>query len=239
MKTKETEGHVVTRHFRRGGLAALAGLIAAVAIPTTVSHAAPTVLHYNIQQTSFCGSTPSCYPGGNVNLFPAGADDSVVQLGFPWPVYVYGKSYTKAWVSSNGNVQFGVTSGTAQTTYTNDPLPTSALSAKAGVAPYWDDLLFNASASPIQGVFYRSVTFKGQPAFVISWRGTEFSTGNPVRGEVIFYQHSKTITFQYLQGTAESATIGVQKAPIGPEAEWSYNSPVIFTDEELNFVAVG
>jgi hypothetical protein len=217
------------------GIATAVGVLAVTALPATSSHAAPAALHYSIQATTFCGSAQRCYPGGNVNLFPTGADDSVVQVGFPWPVYVYGTQYTKAWVSSNGNLQFGVTASTAQATFSNQPLPSSFLSAKAGVAPYWDDLLFNASATPIQGVFYRLATFKGQPVFAISWRGTEYSTGNPVREEVIFYQHSKMITLQYLQGTAESATIGIQKSPSGPAAEWSYNSAVIFTDEQLNF----
>jgi hypothetical protein len=221
------------------GIAAAVGVLAVTALPGVHTQAAPAVVHYTIQATNDgCGSNPThtCYPGGNVNLFPSGADDSVAQLGFPWPVYIYGVSYTKAWVSSNGNVQFGVTSSTAQTQYSNSSLPTATLSVKAGVAPYWDDLLFNISAIPTQGVFYRSTTFHGQPAFVISWRGTEFNTGNPVRAEVIFFQRTRNIIYQYVQGDASGATIGIQKAPIGPAVEWSFNTPSTFTNLELTFI---
>jgi hypothetical protein len=221
------------------GIATAVGVLAVTALPGVHSQAAPAVVHYAIQATNDgCGANPrpTCYPGGNVNLFPSGADDSVAQLGFPWPVYIYGVSYTKAWVSSNGNVQFGVTSSTAQTTFTNQVLPSSTLSVKAAVAPYWDDLLFNITATPTQGVFYRSTLFHSKPAFVISWRGTEFNTGNPVRAEVIFFQHTRNIVFQYVQGNASGATIGIQKAPIGPAIQWSFNIASTFTNLELTFI---
>lgn len=221
------------------GIATAVGVLAVTALPGVHSQAAPAVVHYTIQATNDgCGPTPTrtCYPGGNVNLFPSGADDSVVQLGFPWPVYIYGVSYTRAWVSSNGNIQFGVTSTTAQTTFTNQPLPSNSLSVKAAVAPYWDDLLFNISATPTQGVFYRSTLFHSKPVFVISWRGTEFSTGFPVRCEVIFYKNSRNITFQYVQGAAQSATIGIQKSPIGPAVQWSFDTSSTFTNLELTFI---
>jgi hypothetical protein len=221
------------------GIAAVVGVLAVTALPGTNSKAAPTVVHYTINATNDgCGSTPvsSCYPGGNVNLFPGGADDSVAQLGFPWPVHIYGTKYTKGWVSSNGDIQFGVTSTTAQNTFFNQPLPSGTLSAKAAVAPYWDDLLFSSSAVPQQGVFYRSTTFHGQPVFVISWRGTEFSTGIPVRLEVIFYKNSRNIVYQYVQGAAQSATIGIQKSPTGPAVQWSFDTSSTYTNLELTFV---
>ena len=221
------------------GIAAAVGVLTVTALPGAHSQAAPAAIHYTIQASNDgCGSNPThtCYPGGNVNLFPSGADDSVAQVGFPWPVYVYGVSYNRAWVSSNGNVQFGVTSTSAQATFSNAPLPSSSLSVKAAVAPYWDDLLFDINATPTQGVFYRSTTFHGQPAFVISWRGTEFNTGNPVRAEVIFFQHTRNIVYQYVQGNASGATIGIQKAPIGPAVQWSFNTASTFTNLELTFI---
>jgi hypothetical protein len=217
-------------HVRRAGIAAAVGLLAAAALPATISHAAPAAAHYTLsEENDGCGSNPkaACYPGGNVNIFPSGADDQVKSVGLPWPVHLYGKAYTKVYVSSNGDLQFGVTNSTAQDTFTNEPLPSSSLSAKAGVSPFWDDLVFDATANPIQGVFYRTTTFRSESAFIISWRGTEFDSGIPVRAEVVFYQFSNTITFQYVQtgdGQGGSATIGLQKAPGGPANEWSFNS---------------
>jgi hypothetical protein len=224
------------------GLAVSLAAAASFAVPGIAAHAAPGVAHYNVSESNDgCGSNPkaTCYPGGNVNIFPDGADDSVTQVGLPFPVYVFGTKYTTVWVSSNGDMQFGVKAAQAQDTYLNEPLPSSELSLKAAVAPFWDDLVFNASANPIQGVFYRTTTFRGESAFVVSWRGTEYDSGNPVRVEAIFYQNSKTITFQYVQtgdGGADSATIGVQKAPSGPSTEWSYNDPgAAFTNMELDW----
>jgi hypothetical protein len=235
-----------TRQVRRMGLAAAAGLLAITVAPATVSHAAPAAdVHYKVEKSTFCGSSPSCYPGGNVNIFPSLPDDSVARIGLPWPVYVYGTAYTSVWVSSNGNLQLGVTAGTAQGTYLNAALPSAGLSAKVGVALFWDDLNEFPTATPPQGVFYRSVNFGGQPAFVVSWRAQQFQDiGYPyVRAEVIFYEHSRNITFQYLETgnqNGASATIGIQKSPSGPASQWSYNrSNAVVTDEELTFVPVG
>jgi hypothetical protein len=226
------------------GLAVSLAAAASFAVPSIASAHGTSAgaAHYNVSETNDgCGSSPtaSCYPGGNVNIFPSGADDAVTQVGLPFPVYVYGKKYTTVWVSSNGDLQFGVTAGQAQDTYFNEPLPSSDLSLKAGVAPFWDDLIFNPNANPIQGVFYRTTTFRGESAFIISWRGTEYDSGNPVRVEAIFYQNSKTITFQYVQtgdGGGDSATIGIQKSPSGPTTEFSYDdSGAAFTNMELDY----
>jgi len=215
---------MVANHVRRAGIAAAIGVLGLAAVPLA-SQAAPEALHYTIQ-ASTC---TTCFVAANVDLFPGGADDSVVEVALPFPVYVYGVKHTTAWVSSNGNIQFA---GPGETTFTNASLPSSALSPKGAVAPYWDDLIVEGSGSGT-GVFSKSTSTE----YVVSWRGTEVGTGNPVRAEVIFFKTSRTIEFNYIQGTAESATIGIQKAAGGPATQYSYDvSGATFDGLTLKFV---
>ena len=208
----------IAKHFRRASIAAAVGVVGLTVVPLS-SQAAPTVpttLHYNIV-SEFC---PSCFITANVDLFPSGADDSVVAVALPFPVYVWGVKHTTAWVSSNGNVQFV---GPGETTFTNQPLPSTALSPKGAVAPYWDDLVVNGSGTGT-GVFARHF----HSDFIISWRGYEFgNTANTVRVEVIFFKNSRTIEMNYINanpGGGSSATIGIQKTGTGPASQWSYNT---------------
>lgn len=210
---------------RRYGLAATIPLLAAAVLGTPASAAgqSPSVVHgYHIFTSA------AVYVPGNVNLFPGGADDSVVHVSLPFPVFVWGVKHTTAWVSSNGNIQF---TNSPQTTFTNTCLPATTLSTAGAVAPYWDDLIFHGQVNG-EGVFTKTVSGK----YIVSWRGTEFNTGNPVRAEVVFYKNSRTITYQYLDGTAAGATIGLQKNPSGPASELSCNSAVISSNERVDFV---
>src|SRR5262249_19991940 len=63
-------------------------------------------------------------------------DDCTTAITLPFPVTLYGESYSDARASSNGNLQFG---GTQNTAFINNCLPTTALGAALIV--YWDDLL--------------------------------------------------------------------------------------------------
>jgi hypothetical protein len=224
----------MANRFRKITLAAAAGALGLAALPLS-SHAAATVpgaVHYNVS-ASDC---PSCFITANVDLFPGGADDSVTQVALPFPVYLYGKKYTTFWVSSNGNIQFA---GPGETTFTNEPLPSSLLSPKGAVAPYWDDLVVNGSGSGT-GVFSRH--YKND--FIVSWRGYEYgNAANTVRVEVIFFKSSRNIEFNYIDVNPDggsSATIGVQKTGSGAFNEWSYNSAgAVYSGESLLFEPVG
>lgn len=224
----------MANRIRRITLAAAAGVLGLTVLPLS-SQAASTVpgaVHYNVTQSD----CPSCFVTANVDLFPGGADNSVTQVALPFPVYLYGKKYTTFWVSSNGNVQFA---GPGEATFTNEPLPSTALSPKGAVAPYWDDLVVNGSGSGT-GVFDRH--YKND--FIVSWRGYEFgNTANTVRAEVIFFKSSRNIEFNYIDVNPDggaSATIGLQKTGTGAFNEWSYNSAgAVYGGEFLLFEPVG
>lgn len=221
---------IVANHFRRVSIAAAVGALGLTVLPLTsqAAPAVPTALHYNIVSET----CPSCFIPATMALFPGGADDSVVKITLPFPVFVYGVKHTTAWVSSNGNVQFV---GPGETTFTNTALPSSTLSPKGAVAPYWDDLVVNGTGSG-SGVFSKH---SGND-FIISWRGYEFgNTANTVRVEVIFFKTSRNIEFNYIDvnpSGGSSATVGVQKTSAGPSSEWSFNSPgALFSGQTLIF----
>jgi hypothetical protein len=221
---------IVASHFRRVSIAAAVGVLGLTALPLS-SQAAPAssgAVHYSITSEN----CPSCFITANVDLFPSGADDSVAQIALPFPVYLYGTKHTTAWVSSNGNVQFA---GPGEASFGNNPLPSTALSPKGAVAPYWDDLVVNGTGSG-SGVFARHL---GND-FIISWRGYEFgNTANTVRVEVIFFKNSRDIEFNYIDvnpSGGSSATVGLQKTGTGAATEWSFNVPgALFSGQTLIF----
>src|ERR1700704_1071692 len=119
-------------HGRRFALVVTLQLLAAVVVAPAVGAAsqAPGIVHgYTITESTF-----STYLTGNNPLFPAGADDAVVKISPPFPVVLYGVSHSSMWVSTNGNVQFG---RTGQTNFSNTCLPSSTLSARGAIAPFW------------------------------------------------------------------------------------------------------
>jgi hypothetical protein len=218
-------------HGRRFALVVTLQLLAAVVVAPAVGAAsqAPGIVHgYTITESTF-----STYLTGNNPLFPAGADDAVVKISPPFPVVLYGVSHSSMWVSTNGNVQFG---RTGQTNFSNTCLPSSTLSARGAIAPFWDDLIFGPQGSG-DGVYTKTYNTSPNRQFVISWRGAEFGTHFPVRAEVIFYENSPTLTFQYNQGDSYSTTIGLQKSASGAFTQWSCDSSTaVSAGERLDFI---
>lgn len=62
------------------------------------------------------------------------------------------------------------------------------------------------------------------------WRSTSTPACKPAS------KNSRNITFQYVQGTASAATIGIQKSPLGPAVQWSFNAASTFTNLQLTFI---
>jgi hypothetical protein len=154
------------------------------------------------------------------NLFPGGADDAVVNLSLPFPVSIYGVNHSSAWVSSNGNLQFGSNPSTA---YTNGCLPTTSLDSPV-LAPYWDDVLLRPNPGSPDGVFTATVGSAPHRQFAISWRGVDFTTKTvAVRFEVVFSEGKPYFDFVYADGDGYDATIGVQKSAGGPDTQFLCN----------------
>jgi len=169
------------------------------------------------------------------NLFPSGADDEVANLNLPFPVSIYGVEHTSAWVSSNGNLQFGASPSAA---FSNDCLPESTLGSPV-LAPYWDDLILRPNPQSPDGVYTVTVGSAPHRQFAISWRGVDFATQeSAVRFEIVFSEGKPYFDFVYADGDGYSSTIGVQKASTGPATQFLCNPGhhnVVTPGERLRF----
>lgn len=163
------------------------------------------------------------------NLFPGGVDDDTVVLSvngtgaarLPFRIRIYGTLKPAMAVSSNGNIQFNLASRSAA--FTNDCLPSQVLPSQKVVAPFWDDLFFNAAEG--EGVFTQTKGAAPNRRFVVSWQGHLFSsTGTVVLAQVVFFENSQTIRMIYGRNGGGSATVGVQASSVGPSTQYVCNS---------------
>jgi hypothetical protein len=180
---------------------------------------------------------------GPGNLFPGGVDDSVVVLStrgtgvnkLPFALKVYGVSYTRVVVSSNGNLQF--TSGAGSAAYFNDCLPSGSFNYPV-IAPFWDDIVLapQNTTVPGEGLFVKTTGVAPHRQFIINWRGHHFGDNTPIRAGVIFTEGSAVFSFQYLQNDAADASIGVQRTASGPSTQWACNQGTsVFAGLKLTF----
>lgn len=190
----------------------------AVALFPAVAHAAVT---YQIQQSSGTSIIPGTTNIGN------DCDDCTTLINFPFAVSVYGNTYTEAWASSNGNLQFD----SDNNAYVNQCLYSSVLGTT--IAPLWDDLLTDHASG--EGIFTATIGSAPFREFVVEWRAVTISNDNPVNFEIVFYENTQTITTIYGQNTSGSATVGVQSSS-GGSTQFSCNSGSIASGTRLDYI---
>ncbi len=179
--------------------------------------------------------------GGSASVL-TNQDDAVALLTLPFTFAFYGKGYTMLCVSSNG-VGYFVTSAPACSTIadfqnldlTVAPVPSNL----PAVLPYWTDLAFQGGGA----VYYQSQGAPGSRQFVVQWsnaypQATVLSP-NPVSFELVLYEASNQILFQYKTvnlGSANpanrgsQATVGIRDASGNTnsrETQWSYDAAVL------------
>ncbi len=131
-------------------------------------------------------------------------DDCMTLIALPFPVTLYGATYTSARVSSNGNVQFT----TDNADYTNNCLPQAGVLGVA-ICAHWDDLLTDAAGD---GIFTSVVGATPNRVFNIEWRTRYYSGGGNADFEVRLFEdgtHFEVVFGQIDQG-GTGATVGVQ-----------------------------
>ena len=147
-------------------------------------------------------------------VFDLAGDDEVstgkVDIGFNFDFY--GTTYTDAWVSTNGSMQFGP--GTTDNTSGDSP--------ESGIdnfiSPFWDDIYTNDYNA--KSIYHKTVGDPGSRKFILQWTDMSFCCdSNSMFGnfQIILYEATNTIRFQYfgLQNTdrskGDSALIGIEK----------------------------
>jgi subtilisin family serine protease len=157
--------------------------------------------------TYVCEIAPFSYISANTVLSLTG-DDTSAQVNLPFSFRFYGKSYSRAYVSTNGYLNFLA----ANSVYGNTVIPATA-APNATIYPFWDDLNVDASAS------VRTQTLGTSPnrQFVIEWRNVHIfnDTTRRMDFEVILFENGQILT-QYQNIAADgreqgnSATVGIE-----------------------------
>lgn len=188
--------------------------------------------------------------GGSASVL-ANQDDAVTPLSLPFPFIFYGKAYSLVCVSSNGLAYFvSAASGcTEGGDFQNIDLTAGGTSGNLpAVIPYWTDLVFQGGGA----VYYQSQGSAGSRRFVVQWQNAypqaTVLSANPVTFEMVLYETSNQILFQYKTvnlGPANPASQGAQ-ATVGirdasgntnqRETQWSFDAGVLGDGSAILFV---
>ena len=121
------------------------------------------------------------------------SDDGEASVSLPFVFQYYGVSFNSIKISNNGAFRFG--NPTSALSFLNQPL--SGTSPDLLVAPFWDDL-----APAISGnIYFKTIGEAPNRRFIVAWKDIPHfvdrgSTG-PITFEVILYEGSNNIKFQY------------------------------------------
>jgi hypothetical protein len=151
----------------------------------------------------------------STNLLPGSqCARCIVPLTLPFPVSLYGQTYTSTNVANYGVLQFT----TADTSLESCPPPYAQLGP--ALMPYWDDDIDTGWNEPCQGsyglpcgVFTSTTGVAPNRVFNIEWRGRPWGSNHETLNyETRLYENSTTIDFVYGFGFmfGYSAFIGVQ-----------------------------
>jgi len=197
--------------------------------------ATATTLTATYTPAAGCGTTPdyTCttqagrpWLAADQTVLPLTGDDVVTQVTLPFPVRLYGQTYSTAWVSSNGFVSFVNPGGSRPT---NAALP-SAGAPNAAVYPFWDDLVVRADSTVRTAV----VGTAPNRQFVVEWRnsGLYGLTSARIRFEAVFAEGGEIVLNYADLNTSgrergDSATVGVENAAGTAALPYSVNQAVL------------
>lgn len=164
-------------------------------------------------------------------------DDATYTAVPPFPIKLGNTTngFIYASISTNG---FITMDKKTDSPYVNQPLPET--SHETLIAPFWDDLVFHGD---LAGIYTETIGVAPGRKWVITYRGTVFgipSTGTPLEFQVVFFENSSDIQFNYrnvMYGSPRvdrgiSATIGVQVNPHEAE-QIGYNTASVSTNLTL------
>jgi hypothetical protein len=157
---------------------------------------------------------PHALTPANDTVVPLTGDDATTQITLPFPVTLYGQTYSTAWVDTNGVVMFQPPDGAV---WDVSPIPSPATTnrANAAVYPFWNDWVIDENAS------VRTATVGAAPnrKFVVEWRNalSWVNYYNRVTFQVIF-EEGGDVVFAYTdlwpvhEEQGGNATVGIENA---------------------------
>lgn len=161
------------------------------------------------------------------NAFISGTFDNtlsgLINIGFNFSYY--GTSYSQVYISTNGFISF---TDPGSSVPTNDTIP-SASTPDDMIAVFWDNLQNTISTNG--GIFYKTVGTAPFQKFIIQWYVINGGSPGLIEFQLILYESSNLIKFQYGQIAAgynngNTATVGLQNTSTDG-ITYSYNDNVI------------
>ncbi|MET7785862.1 S8 family serine peptidase [Streptomyces sp900116325] len=189
-------------------------------------------------RTDAAGTTcaPATYNwiSGRTNVALSGDEDART-VALPFPVKLYGVSYSSASVTTNGLLNF---LQPRLGDYVNTALPTAA-QPNGAVAAFWDDLTLDKKSS----VQTATTGTAGARKFAIVWNNAAFADNTSVRVsfEAVLDEATGAITLQYKgigsnalqQGS--SATVGMENQAGTDALQYSFNETVLKDASAIRF----
>ncbi|MFB6705290.1 S8 family serine peptidase [Streptomyces sp. NPDC056333] len=158
-------------------------------------------------------------------------DEDAKTISLPFPVKLYGVSYTSAAVTTNGLLNF---LEPRLGDYANTALP-SAAKPNGIVAPLWDDLVLDSKSS----VQTATTGTTGHRTFAVVWNNAALADGSSGRAtfEAVFDEAAGAITFQYqsVPGNGAGATVGIENQAGSDALQYSFNQNVLKNSSAVRF----
>jgi hypothetical protein len=193
--------------------------------------------------------------GGSASAL-ANTDDEVTALTLPFSFQFYGQSYTMVCASTNGLIWFVASAAACVESGTASNLDLTVAGAPGNppaIMAYWTDLTFETPGAG--SLYYQTQGAVGSRKFIVEWSNAynlaQGLSPNPVTFQVVLYETSNQILFQYKTvnlGSGDPAAQGAQ-ATVGitdangftnnREIQWSYDASVLSDGTAMLFAPAG
>src|SRR6266508_2864550 len=184
-----------------------------------------------------CIAGPRTWLPADQTVLALAGDDNFQQITMPFPIQLYGQSYTTGWVDTNGVISFVAPNGSS---WNHGAIPSAPAPNKpnAAVYPFWDDLDVDASAS------VRTALTGTAPnrQFIVEWRNVKFFVNNSARVsfEVVFSETGDiAVAWKDIDNTTleqgGQATVGIENAAGTIALQYSLNQPNLRTGNGVLF----
>ncbi|MEU1494181.1 S8 family serine peptidase [Streptomyces sp. NPDC005776] len=176
--------------------------------------------------------TPAAYAWvkGTTKVALTGDEDAKT-LSLPFPVRLYGVSYTSASVTTNGLINF---LEPRIGDYANTALP-SAARPNGAVAALWDDLVLDKKST----VQTATTGAKGNRTFAVVWNNAAYADGSANRAtfEAVFDEATGSVTVQFksVGDRGSGATVGIENQSGSDALQYSFDQPVLTAGSAVHF----
>lgn len=163
---------------------------------SAMPHPAGAVSSYQVDSTD---TTEALHGDTNIGLQ---GDDVWKTIDLPFPLRLYNESFTKAEVTSNGVLSFGMTSTSAQ----NSALPAPAF--PPSIFAYWHDLSTRQTGD---GIFVNTSGTAPHRVFAVRWNTvSQSNTAEHQDFEVRLHEGTSDFEILYARLDGTGGTVGVQ-----------------------------